>query len=260
MMVAFGLLSYAGSTWFVSKALSDLHALSMYVNKLDVNTLHKRIDFAHLPPDDEIQKVATAINLMGEKIDAQVKSIKQFISYVSHEFRTPLMVMRTDAELALKSQKYQAGLEKNMKSVDTLNRLLDSLLVLTRAQSGNHLEKAEVEVSHIVTSCQQEVALQYDKQITYSCSGEAQVECHQGSLERILINLLDNAYKYCRDGDALTVTISEQGIVIADTGIGIAQDSLQHIWDPFWQSDVSKGEDHGFGLGLALVKALVELQ
>jgi signal transduction histidine kinase len=167
-MVVFGAISYVGSRWFVRRALRDLHELSAYVSSLDVDTLHSSIDFEHLPDDDEIQTVARAINEMGSKIDMQVASIKQFISYVSHEFKTPLMVMRTDAELALKSQNFEVGLKKNVQGIDTLNRLLESLLLLTRAQSGNTLHRGEVVIRDLVEECLTQVQQQYSKKLEVS--------------------------------------------------------------------------------------------
>lgn len=106
-IVLFALISYGVSTWFTHKALWDIQRLASFVNTLSVDSLDQRISLDHLPNDDEIAVLATTISIMNQKIHNQIAAIKSFVSHVSHEFKTPLMIMQSDSELALKTKKYK---------------------------------------------------------------------------------------------------------------------------------------------------------
>nr|MBP6911570.1 hypothetical protein [Patescibacteria group bacterium] len=127
--------SYRISKWLVSRGLKDLCTLAAGVKDANIENLHTKLEMAHLPPDDEINIVARAIDEMKVKLHNQISSIKDFVSHVSHEFKTPLMIMRSDIDLAQKTKEYDELIEKNKQSVEHMQTLLDGLLVLTTAQT-----------------------------------------------------------------------------------------------------------------------------
>jgi signal transduction histidine kinase len=169
------------------------------------------------------------------------------------------MVMRSQAEVSLKSQHYKTWLESTISHIDQLNRLIDTLLQLeTRASESMILEDCTIEP--MINSIIDDTSSTYtDKKInlTLNLLPNLVKHAHRGSLEIILRNLIDNAYKYTPEQWTITITADTHIIKIVDTWEWIPADQIDHIWEPFWQADTSKWQDHGLWLGLALVHSLV---
>lgn len=158
--------SYWISRWLVARGLKDLYRLAEGVKASDIETLHKKLEMSHLPEDDEINIVARSIDTMKQKVHEQVQSIKDFVAHVSHEFKTPLMVMRSDIDLAHKTKDYEDLIEKNARTVQQMQTLLDGLLVLTMAQTGK-LTATQVHMSTLLERVCEGMQKKYsDKKVT----------------------------------------------------------------------------------------------
>lgn len=213
----------------------------------------------HLPEDDEINIVARAIDTMKKKIHHQVQSIKDFVSHVSHEFKTPLMVMRSDIDLAKKTKEYDDLVEKNTLTVQQMQTLLDGLLVLTMAQTGK-MSTTEVNMSTLLERTLQNMEKKYDGKdiiIQKDIATPVFITTHEGAAESILSNIIDNAYKYTPEGGNISITLTDTSCIIADTGIGIADEHRENIRQPFRQAD--KNRQDGVGLGLSIVQKLSDV-
>lgn len=259
-IVLFALISYGVSTWFTHKALWDIQRLASFVNTLSVDSLDQHISLDHLPNDDEIAVLATTISTMNQKIHNQIAAIKSFVSHVSHEFKTPLMIMQSDSELALKTKKYKEWLEHNLQTVSQLNGLLESLMSLTKAE-GAKLVKSPVGVAELIQKAIKQAELRYQKilQKKIVVDKGLVIKADHNALASIIYNIIDNAYKYTPGKGKLNIVADNKSLVISDTGKGIAEKEVEKIRDEFWQADDSRGRDTWFGLGLSLVKKLVEL-
>ena len=135
---------------------------------------------------------------MKYKLHKQIQSIKDFVSHVSHEFKTPLMIMRSDIDLAKKTKDFNELIDKNMQTVQQMQTLLDGLLILTTAQTGK-LEKTEVNMTTLVERICETMQKKYVEKDVILHKHVAQhifVSTHQGGAESIISNVLDNAYKY----------------------------------------------------------------
>jgi len=258
-------LSYGFSLWFVGYVLKDLVQLGEYVADLNVDTLDRQISFPHLTDDDEINRVANALNDMSQKISKQVWAIRRFVSYVSHEFKTPLMMMQASNELCLKAQKYRQWLEKNIAHIWQLNRLLESLLLLTKIEGGQMslgAEREKFEAWTVVKQCVDRIKDRYSNKnivVWVSVGEEVMLHGHQWGFESIVTNIIDNAFKYTTSDWFIDVVLKDRYLSIEDNGQGMKHEEMEHMWDDFWQADSSKWQDQWFGLGLSLVKRLVEM-
>ncbi len=125
----------------MKRGLKDLHGLASHVQSLDIDTLQKKALFDHLPQDDEIKIVSRALDDMASKLHHQVSMIKQFVANVSHEFKTPLMSLQSTLEVGEKTKNYENVLSQTRDQIGIMNRLLDTLTILTNAQNTVNLEK-----------------------------------------------------------------------------------------------------------------------
>ena len=214
---------------------------------------------SHLPDDDEINIVARSIDEMKHKIHEQIQSIKDFVAHVSHEFKTPLMVMRSDIDLAHKTKDYEELIEKNTLTVQQMQTLLDGLLVLTMAQTGK-LGYTEVNMTTVLERVCENMEKKYiDKDVIIHkhIAPHVFLDTHQGAAESVIGNIVDNAYKYTPEGGSIHITLTETSCIIADTGIGISPEQREKIRQPFRQADKSRQD--GVGLGLSIVQKLSEV-
>lgn len=259
ILIVMIILSYRISKRFVSRGLKDLYTLADWVQDAHIENLHTKLTMNHLPEDDEINIVAGAIDDMKEKIYKQIQSIKDFVSHVSHEFKTPLMVMRSDIELAGKTKDYSDLIERNTQTVEQMQTLLDGLLVLTTAQTGK-LEMTEINMTALVERVCETLAKKYkDKDVIVHKHIDQHifVSAHQGAAESMVTNIIDNAYKYTEEWGSITVRLTDKECIVADTGIGIPAELKEKIRQPFRQAD--KNRQDGVGLGLAIVQKLWEV-
>ncbi len=245
----------------VRHALRDLDKLVEHVKQLNVRSLSKPLELSHLPANDELRVVTDAINVAHQSLFEQIELIKRFVSHASHELKTPLMIMQTDSELALKAKKYQAWLEKNLATIDQLNRLLEALLLLTRGQQDAELPLVPVPMARVISEVISQVQKATHKEFTWDINLDqfVVVQAHQGIVERIVINLVENAVKYTPNHGTISIVLKPNSLVIHDSGEGISAENIWKIREPFWQADSSKGKDSWFGLWLSLVHHLVKL-
>lgn len=210
-----------------------------------------------MPDDDEIQRVARAVQQTNSKLYEQISVIKQFVSNVSHEFKTPLMTLQSTLELARKTNAYQTAVEASIDTVGMMNRLLETMIALTMLEKQD-LPLTKCVLAEIVNPLLLMLQHKYpDITFDHQIPSTLKIVTHQGSVERILTNLLDNAAKFSPAGGTVMLSADTHGIRIEDQGVGIAPDQLSSIWQPFWQADTARS-DESFGLGLALVKQLVQ--
>lgn len=272
----FAILCYFFSRWFTRNALRDLDKLSTYVHTLDAQNLWHISQaplFTHLPPDDTIRTVSDAIHTMQHKINDDIQRIKRFVSNVSHELKTPLMIMQSWSELALASQQYKQWLENNIEHIQRLNTLLWVLINHTHAerietkQTSLHLHAmvddiyAAMKLKHL-TQHNQRTHPKEPKPLTTlnNIPQHLHIRWDSTMTHMILTNLIDNAHKYTSAWWTITVGWEHNTLIIRDTGQWIPSETLPYIREAFWQWDSAREWDHWFGLGLSLVHDLIQNQ
>ena len=215
---------------------------------------------------DEIYKLAGTFNSMFDKLEKTFGQEKQFTSDVSHELRTPLAVIISQSDYAMEDETYrEKALETINREAKRMSELVNRLLVLSRGDAGRlKLEKEKVPLSDIcemVAEQQETVASQKRITIKTDIEQDVQISADESMIIRIILNLMDNAVKYGREGGNIKMSLSrDNGLAtcsIADDGIGIAEENLEKIWERFYRADPSRSEE-GTGLGLSMVDTLVK--
>ena len=258
LLVFFGILSYILSIYFVKTSLNKLDDLVKYVKWLHLNNLDKKFEIVGRE-DDEINILASKINAVTDRINQQTLALKDFISNASHELKTPLMSINSEIDYSLKAKKYKEWMENVKSEIGNINNLLDELVLISKLDSGTELNKTDKDVSQVVISVSNMIEKKYkDKWLKLSMDlDNVEKKVHNSSFEIIAKNLIENAFKYTEKW-TIKITLNENEFSVKDSWIWISKENLEKIWDRFWQEDSSKTDTTSFGLGLYLVKLLVE--
>jgi PAS domain S-box-containing protein len=230
---------------------------------------------------DELSKVNEELSKTNEELseaNVELKSLDRmkddFLSNVSHEFKTPLTSIQgysqliSDGTLGEVNEQQQKAVETVLRNSERLRRLVDSLLYLSRAQSGKLNYSFEMlEIKDVIDHSVQDLALQATSKnielITDIPSDMPQVVVDRDKMMDVFVNLIDNAVKFTPDGGKVTVSahVSEDSMYmdVMDTGIGIPEDKIPMLFQRFYQVDSSvKRRYGGTGLGLYICKKIVE--
>ena len=258
LLVFLGILSYILSIYFVKTSLKKLDDLVKYVKWLNLNNLDKKFEIVGRE-DDEINILASKINAVTDRINQQTLALKDFISNASHELKTPLMSINSEIDYSLKAKKYKEWMENVKSEIWNINNLLDELVLISKLDSGTELNMTDKDVSQVVVSVSNMIEKKYkDKWLKLNMKlDKVEKKVHNSSFEIIAKNLIENAFKYTEKW-TIKITLNENEFTVKDSWIWISKENIEKIWDRFWQEDRSKTDTTSFGLGLYLVKLLVE--
>ncbi len=259
-----------GGYWVSRQALAPVDEITRAAQSISFHSLSGRLAVGQ--SGDELQRLSETVNGMLERLDASVRRIKQFTADASHELRAPVAVIRTTAELALRkdrdSGEYRAALREILAESEHTTQLVDSLLVLARADSGtDHLALHPIDVAACVReACKEGTMLAASRQIhlDYQIPPEAvTIDGDAPAVRRLFLSLIDNAVKYTPEGGRVHVELRVQnGFVsgaVADNGIGIAERDLPHVFDRFWRADKARSREMGgVGLGLSIARWIAQ--
>jgi heavy metal sensor kinase len=246
------------------RALQPIDQITATLHSINIGNLSQRLPVANTR--DELQRLAETCNEMLARLEDAVERINRFTADASHELRSPVALIRTVAEYALRNSKIDAESKEAFEdilaeSVET-SELLEDMLTLARADAGYGSTVFEaVDFSQLVEeAAARHVSLAEAKQqtVTVCTSGPAWISGDRSSLRRLVWILLDNAVKYTPNRGSIVValkaTLSEAVLTVRDSGIGIPEEILPRIFDRFVRADPSRGEVNGTGLGLAIAK------
>ncbi len=193
--------------------------------------------------------------------ERMVERLEQFTQDASHELRTPIAALSSSLDLALKSKRYKEGIVSAKEDVKQVAILVERLLELTRLDQLT-LAREPVDLSSLVESTiEKHRSLAAERRVTLVCETVAgiTVQGDAALLRQVASNVIANAIKFSKpEGGTVTVRLTRDALSVSDTGIGIARESLKHIFNRFYQANTSRSQG-GLGLGLALVKRIVEL-
>jgi len=258
------LAAACGGFWLSRKALSPVDAITRTARTINGANLSDRLE--KLTTGDELQRLSDTLNEMLGRIEHAFIRVTQFTGDASHELRTPISLIRTEAEIALRRSRddaeYREALCHILLEAERTSVLVDELLSLARADSGREtLRIASVDLSTIVREVSEQWReLMAARNLTFTCEvtdEEVAVLGDRNALQRLLSVLLDNAAKYTPAPGTVGLRLELRGelaaIRVRDSGIGIALEDQPKIFDRFYRADKARGRNlEGAGIGLAI--------
>ena len=220
--------------------------------------------------DDEIHKMASTFNEMLDTVEEVFIHEKQFSSDVSHELRTPITVILAQSDYALQ---YSDTLEETKESLEVINRhakrmtnLINQIMELSKLERQKEIEKEKINLSNIVLQLLEDYKPLLESKnlnLIYNVEKDIRIQGNKIMLERVFLNILMNAVKFTKTNIEVSLTREDKTAVlkIRDNGIGISEENKKFIWERFFQVNDSrnKEENKGSGLGLSMVKKIVDL-
>ena len=257
-------LAALGGYWMSSRALGPVDEITRAARGISITSLSSRL--AVPKTGDELERLASTLNEMLGRLETSFHRITQFTADASHELRTPISLMRTNAEITLRKSRpegeYRAALSQILEESEKLSVLVEQLLDLARADSGlTAFRLVRTNLADAMEQAYRKVRVLADaKQLIASEHLPSEPIWIQGdlaALKRLFLIFLDNAVKYTAPGGQIEMHLTaHDGVAeaeILDTGIGISPDAIPHIFERFYQADPSRSrENSGSGLGLAI--------
>jgi heavy metal sensor kinase len=258
-----------GGYWISRRALKPVDQITKAAESISISSLSGRLEAPQT--SDELQRLAETLNRMLARLDTSVQRMSQFTADASHELRAPVSVIRTTAELAVhggrSNSEYHEDMVQILAEAERISRLIDSLLLLARADSGEgglQHELTSVSVS-VRQAIEQGRSFAGEKRIelTADLDSDPIVRGDGEALSRLFFILIDNAIKYTPEGGKVHVGLQVADryamIKVTDSGIGIADSDQPRIFDRFWRADKVRSRDMGgAGLGLSIARWIVD--
>jgi heavy metal sensor kinase len=263
-------LAALGGLVLARRALGPVRHMAERARTITADRLGER-----LPVEDtegELGQLATVFNETLARLERSFAELRRFTADASHELRTPLTAIRSVGEVGLRTPReegaYREIIGSMLEEADRLARLVDTLLLLSRADAGAatlHLEGIDLVDLTRETAVQLEVLAEEKRQaLSLEASGPIRVFADRVILRQALLNLLDNAIKHSPEGGHIRVVVGEQAgspvVDVIDNGPGIAAEHRDAIFQRFYRIDPARSRDAGgAGLGLCIARWAVEL-
>jgi heavy metal sensor kinase len=261
------LLAVGGGYFLARRALAPVDHITRTADQITADRLSHRIAVPN--SDDELSALARTLNRMIERLERSFTEMQRFTADAAHELRTPLAVIRNEAEVALRARRsveeYDRVLGNLLEEVNRLSHIAEQLLFLSRQDAGLHQGKSQDvrgdELLREVVGNMHLVAREKGVDLVLCDNPPCQVVCDPAQARRVLYNLLDNAIKHTGPSRRVTVAGSigpeYWRVIVADTGEGIPPEHLPHVFERFYRVDAARTGDGGAGLGLAICRSIV---
>ena len=248
------------------RGLRPLREMTQSVARIGPTHLKERVTPAEWPR--ELKPLAIAFDDMLKRLDDSFTRLSQFSADLAHELRTPIANMTGEAQVALTRDRtaaeYRETIESTVGECERLSRIVDNLLFVARVDAAREpIARKRFDgraAAEKIAAFYQTIA--EERHVTIRCSGEGQIYADPDLFERAVGNLLDNALRFTPENGSIRIALSENDgqfeLAVGDNGCGIAPEHLPRVFDRFYRADSSRGSD-GAGLGLALVKSIVDL-
>lgn len=262
------LAAMAGGYWLAGRVLAPIEHITATAQRITAERLDQRLDVTEVR--DELSRLAQTLNDMIDRLHRSFDKMRRFTADAAHELRTPLTLLRTQLEVALRSDRSSEQYREVLTSLheDTLRmcRLASQLLELSREDAGvEAVPFTKVRLDEVLRGALDQIRPAAElKSVRLDAADWPTTEVlgDPQRLQRVFVNLLDNAVKHTPPGGRVDVTASTMSgsvqVAVADNGCGIAADHLPHIFDRFYRADPARTSPDGSGLGLAICQSIVQ--
>jgi len=252
------------------RALAPIEEITSTARGVAAGDLSRRL--RSKSQDKEIQILVRVLNKMFTDLESSFNAQKRFTADASHELRLPLTILKGEIEVALRhprsEQEYQQILHQQLGTIDRIQRIVNDLLTLARAEAGQlELVQDAVDLSLLLQEVGQQHLILFDSQkvhLDMQIEDDLMIMGEASQIERTVMNLLSNAFKHAPEESSILLSArSEAGsaiLCIHDAGPGIAEQQQQRLFDRFYRADDARcrKDGEGAGLGLAICKRIVE--
>ncbi|HHY82502.1 MAG TPA: HAMP domain-containing histidine kinase [Clostridiales bacterium] len=261
----FALLMTFISIYIAARLTKPINKLAAAAN----NYANRIFTPVEIKGSDEIAQLSRSFNAMGAQLQDYIQRQKQFVSNVSHELRTPLTAIKGYSELLAEEIGDRPYLKKAIfhlnNESDRLARLVDEVLTLSRLETGReefHFDK--INLSDLFKDTTEKMLLRaqkYEINIVSDIKPEVYVRGDKEKLVQVIVNLLDNAFKYSPPKSTVKVSLYKEAneaiLMVVDQGIGIPEEDRSKVFDRFYRAENTRSTS-GTGLGLSIVKHIVD--
>jgi two-component system, OmpR family, sensor kinase len=264
------ILGAAGSYWLAARAFRPIDVLTHTAQAIEASDLHRRVPVP--PTRDEVYRLALTFNKMLARLETTFTRQRRFVADASHELRTPTAVICNMAEMTLLNATTREECLETLQAIlgeaQRLGHLVNDLLALARVDEGQtQLEREPIRLDVLVKAVGTHLqSLAEERQIALEVQAAEAVTFlgDEARLIQVLLNLGENALYYTCPGGQVSLAVkviqTQACIIVKDSGIGISQEHLPHIFERFYRVDrarVQTTESHN-GLGLAIVEWVVQ--
>lgn len=256
--------------WFLARhSLRPIDEITRTARRITAQNLQQRLPVP--PTNDEVARLTATLNEMIARLETAFDRIRQFTADASHELKTPLAILLGEIELALRkdlpAEQYRVTLESCLEEVERLTKVVQGLLDLSRADTGQiTLALEPLDLGSLVKSVIASIRVLADAKrviVLPAIHPDVIVNGDDVRLHQALLNVIENAVKYTPDGGrvevALTTTPTSAIITVTDSGAGIPEASLAQIFDRFYRVDQARSQEvAGTGLGLSITRWIVD--
>ena len=253
--------------WVTGRTMKPLRELTGSVGKVDDGNLHERLE---LPgAQGEVLALEESFNRMLGRLEDAFLVQKNFASNAAHELKTPLAVIKSSLQVLEMNPRPEEGdyrefMQDTKESLERIIKTVDGLLALA-APDADSADEA-VALRPLLNQAAKELSAQAEESgvsLSVAEGEDAAVYGNPNLLYRAFYNLVENAVKYNRPGGTVKAALERRedkvNVRIEDTGIGIGEEELRHIFEPFYRADPSRSQRiPGSGLGLSVVKMILE--
>ncbi len=264
-VLATALLGYV----IARRGLRSVRVVARTAGEITANQLGGRLRIEDAPA--ELEEMVRAFNRMLHRLEDSFRRLTQFSSDIAHDLRTPIGNLMIETQVALTQQRsipeYEALLASNIEEYERLNRMLENMLFLARAENAQvALRRDSIsmspELKHIAGYFE---GMADEKSVTLEVDASGILVADAILFRRAVSNLIANALRHTPSGKRVTILGHEQGadqfvVAVSNPGSGIPAEHLPRIFDRFYRVDNSRGgSQSSFGLGLAIVKSIMTL-
>jgi heavy metal sensor kinase len=267
------LLASAGGYFLARKTLAPVASMSEQASLIDATNLEDRL--AVVNQGDELGGLARSFNQLLDRLAHSIEQQRRFMADASHELRTPIAILRGEADVALarperSTGEYRESLQILREEARRLSQIVENLFTLARADAGNYpLTKTHFYLDELLADCVRAArTLAAAKNIRMDNHSEEEllVEADEALIHRMVLNLIDNAIKFTRPGGRVSIGARREGagylVAVEDSGTGIPSELQSRVFERFFRADQARTHQSdggtGAGLGLAIARWIAE--